>query len=63
MALPGGNPGIAIGAEHRHESPDKPSPSGTQAGSISDVAAKGGNKLSAIYLELLAPLTRSPAAA
>jgi iron complex outermembrane receptor protein len=61
FALPGGNLGIAIGAEHRHESLDNPSLSGTQDGSInaSYVAAKGTNNISAIYMELLAPVLKT----
>ncbi|WP_229506425.1 TonB-dependent receptor [Massilia sp. BJB1822] len=61
MPLPGGNLGLAIGAEHRREKLDNPSLSGTLDGSINSsyVAAFGDSKVSAIYAELLAPVLKT----
>ncbi|WP_229260620.1 TonB-dependent receptor [Duganella alba] len=61
FALPGGNLGLAIGGEHRHEQLDNPSLTGSDDGStnISYVAAKGDTKVSAIYAELLAPVLKT----
>ncbi|MES3022902.1 MAG: TonB-dependent receptor [Pseudomonadota bacterium] len=61
MQLPGGAMGLAIGAEHRRESLDNPSLSGTQLGEInaSYVAAKGDEKVSAVFLEVNAPVMKS----
>ncbi|MYM21907.1 TonB-dependent receptor [Duganella sp. FT135W] len=61
FALPGGNLGLAIGGEHRHEQLDNPSLTGSEDGStnISYVAAKGDTKVSAIYAEVLAPVLKT----
>ena len=61
FALPGGNLGLAIGGEHRHEQLDNPSLTGSDDGStnISYVAAKGDTKVSAIYAEVLAPVLKT----
>jgi iron complex outermembrane receptor protein len=61
MQLPGGAMGLAIGAEHRREKLDNPSLSGTQDGSInaSYVAAKGDEKISAVFAEIAAPVLSS----
>ncbi|CAN7524481.1 TonB-dependent receptor [Pseudoduganella sp. LjRoot289] len=61
FALPGGNAGIAIGAEHRQEKLSNPSLTGTSDGSInaSYVAAFGDTKVSAIYAEILAPVIKN----
>ncbi len=61
FALPGGNLGIAVGAEHRRDKLDNPSLSGTEDGSIntSYVAAKGDSKVSAVFVELLAPVLKT----
>ncbi len=58
MQLPGGNLGVAFGAEHRREKLDNPSLSGTQDGSInaSYVAAKGDQNISAVFVEVAAPV-------
>ena len=60
-ALPGGNMGLAIGAEHRRNTLDNPSLSGTADGSInaSYVAAAGDSNVSAVFLELLAPIVKT----
>jgi iron complex outermembrane receptor protein len=60
MDLAGGPMSLAVGAEYRKESLDNPSLSGSEDGSvnISYVAAKGDNKISAVYAELLAPVTK-----
>ncbi|WP_229474423.1 TonB-dependent receptor [Pseudoduganella lurida] len=61
IALPGGNIGLAVGAEHRREKVSNPSLSGSENGSINSsyVAAFGDAKVSAIYAEILAPLLKS----
>lgn len=61
FALPGGNLGLAVGAEHRREQLDNPSLSGTADGSTntSYVAAKGDTKVSAMYAEVLAPIVKT----
>jgi iron complex outermembrane receptor protein len=58
MQLPGGALGLAFGAEHRREKLDNPSLSGTRDGSInaSYVAAKGDQNISAVFLEVAAPV-------
>jgi iron complex outermembrane receptor protein len=58
MQLPGGAMGLAFGAEHRREKLDNPSLSGTLDGSInaSYVAAKGDQNISAVVLEVAAPV-------
>lgn len=60
MDLPGGPMQLAVGAEYRRESLDNPSLSGSENGSvnISYVAAKGENKISALYAEVLAPVAK-----
>ena len=60
MQLGGGMMGLAVGAEYRKESLDNPSLSGTENGSVNSsyVAAKGDEKVSAIYAELLAPVVK-----
>jgi iron complex outermembrane receptor protein len=61
MQLPGGALGIAVGAEHRREKLDNPSLSGTATGEInaSYVAAKGDEKISAVFVEVAAPVLKS----
>jgi iron complex outermembrane receptor protein len=59
--LPGGALGLAVGAEHRREKLDNPSLSGTQDGTINSsyVAAKGDEKVSAVFLEVAAPVIKT----
>ena len=61
MQLPGGAMGLAVGAEHRRDKLDNPSLSGTETGQINSsyVAAKGDSKVSAVYLEVLAPVIKT----
>ncbi|MGB9110450.1 MAG: TonB-dependent receptor [Telluria sp.] len=61
MQLPGGNLGVAFGAEHRREKLDNPSLSGTLDGSInaSYVAAKGDQNISAVFVEVAAPVIKT----
>ncbi len=61
MQLPGGSMALAVGAEYRKEELDNPSLSGTIDGSVNSsyVAAKGDDKVSAVYAELLAPVVKS----
>ncbi|MGJ7914910.1 TonB-dependent receptor [Massilia sp. LXY-6] len=61
MQLPGGALGLAFGAEHRREKLDNPSLSGTADGSInaSYVAAKGDQNISAVFLEVAAPVIKT----
>ncbi|WBS04156.1 TonB-dependent receptor [Pseudoduganella sp. SL102] len=61
IALPGGNIGLAIGAEHRREKVSNPSLAGSENGSINSsyVAAFGDAKVSAVYAEILAPILKS----
>ncbi len=61
MTLPGGDLGLAIGAEHRRDKLSNPSLSGTENGTInaSYVAAFGDTKVSAVYAELLAPVLQT----
>jgi iron complex outermembrane receptor protein len=61
MALPGGNLGVAFGAEHRREKLDNPSLSGTLDGSINSsyVAAKGDQNISAVFVEVAAPVIKT----
>jgi iron complex outermembrane receptor protein len=56
--LPGGALGLAFGAEHRREKLDNPSLSGTLDGSINSsyVAAKGDQNISAVFVEVAAPI-------
>jgi len=58
FALPGGNMGLAIGGEHRREKLSNPSLSGTEDGTINSsyTAAFGDSKVSALYVEALAPV-------
>jgi iron complex outermembrane receptor protein len=58
MQLPGGALGMAFGAEHRREKLDNPSLSGSEDGSINSnyVAAKGDNNVSAVFVEVAAPV-------
>ncbi|TFW32738.1 TonB-dependent receptor [Massilia horti] len=58
MQLPGGALGVAVGAEHRREKLDNPSLSGSQDGTINSsyVAAKGDTNISAVFVELAAPV-------
>lgn len=59
--LPGGALGLAVGAEHRREKLDNPSLSGTLDGSINSsyVAAKGDEKISAVFVEVAAPVIKT----
>jgi iron complex outermembrane receptor protein len=61
MQLPGGALAVAVGAEHRREKLDNPSLSGTEDGSInaSYVAAQGDEKISAVFVELAAPIIKT----
>ena len=61
MQLPGGAMGIAVGAEHRREKLDNPSLSGTETGAInaSYVAAQGNQKVSAVFVEVVAPVIKT----
>jgi len=61
IALPGGNIGLAIGGEHRQEKLDNPSFAGSENGSINSsyTAAFGDTKVSAVYIEALAPILKS----
>ncbi len=61
MQLPGGALGVAVGAEHRREKLDNPSLSGTSDGSInaSYVAAMGSQNISAVFVELAAPVLKT----
>jgi iron complex outermembrane receptor protein len=58
LQLPGGAMGLAFGAEHRREKLDNPSLSGTVDGSINSsyVAAKGDQNVSAVFVEVAAPV-------
>lgn len=58
LELPGGALGLALGAEHRREQLNNPSPSGTEDGSINAnyVAARGDAHVSALFAELAAPV-------
>ena len=59
--LPGGALGVAVGAEHRREKLDNPSLSGTIDGSINSsyVAAKGDTNVSAVFVEVAAPIIKT----
>jgi iron complex outermembrane receptor protein len=59
--LPGGAMGLAVGAEHRREKLDNPSLSGSEDGSINSsyVAAKGDQNISAVFIEVAAPVLKS----
>ncbi|WP_426112324.1 TonB-dependent receptor [Massilia sp. PWRC2] len=59
--LPGGALGVAVGAEHRREKLDNPSLSGTLDGSINSsyVAAKGDTNVSAVFVEVAAPVLKT----
>jgi iron complex outermembrane receptor protein len=61
MQLPGGAMGVAFGAEHRREKLDNPSLSGTVDGSINSsyVAAKGDQNISAVFVEVAAPVIKT----
>ncbi|MFM9433687.1 iron complex outermembrane recepter protein [Janthinobacterium sp. CG_23.3] len=61
FALPGGMLGLAVGAEHRREKLDNPSLDGTRDGSVNSnyVAAKGDSKVSALFIEVAAPLVNT----
>ena len=61
FALPGGMMGLAVGAEHRREKLDNPSLDGTLDGSVNSsyVAAKGDSKVSAVFVEVLAPVVKT----
>jgi hypothetical protein len=61
MQLPGGALGLAFGAEHRREMLDNPSLSGTLDGSINSsyVAAKGDQNISAVFVEVAAPVIKT----
>ncbi len=61
FALPGGMMGLAVGAEHRREKLDNPSLDGTRDGSVNSnyVAAKGDSKVSAVFVEVLAPVVKT----
>jgi iron complex outermembrane receptor protein len=61
FALPGGNMGLAVGAEHRKEKVSNPSLSGSENGSINSnyVAAFGDSSVSALYAEILAPIVKN----
>jgi iron complex outermembrane recepter protein len=58
MQLPGGALGLAVGAEYRREKLDNPSLSGTENGTInaSYVAAQGDQNISAVFVEVAAPV-------
>jgi iron complex outermembrane receptor protein len=60
MKLPGGMLAVAVGAEHRREKLDNPSLSGSENGSInaSYVAAKGDSSVSALFVEVAAPVLK-----
>ncbi len=60
FALPGGNLGLAIGGEHRREKLVNPSLTGTDDGTINSsyTAAFGDSKVSALYVEALAPVLK-----
>ena len=59
--LPGGAMGLAVGAEHRRDKLDNPSLSGTSDGSINSsyVAAKGDTNVSAVFVEVAAPVIKT----
>jgi iron complex outermembrane receptor protein len=61
MQLPGGALGLAFGAEHRREMLDNPSLTGTLDGSINSsyVAAKGDQNISAVFVEVAAPVIKT----
>jgi iron complex outermembrane receptor protein len=61
MDLPGGALGVAVGAEYRREKLDNPSLSGTENGTInaSYVAAKGNQNVSAVFVEVAAPVLKT----
>lgn len=61
MALPGGNLGVAFGAEYRKEKLDNPSLSGSEDGSINSnyVAAAGDQNIGAVFVEVAAPVLAS----
>jgi iron complex outermembrane receptor protein len=61
MQLPGGALGVAIGAEHRREKLSNPSLSGTENGSINSnyTAAFGDQNISAVFVELAAPIIKT----
>lgn len=61
MQLPGGALGLAAGAEHRREKLDNPSLSGTENATINSsyVAAKGSETVSAVFVEVAAPVIKT----
>jgi iron complex outermembrane receptor protein len=61
MQLPGGALGLAVGAEHRREKLDNPSLAGSADGSINSsyVAAKGDQNISAVFVEVAAPVLKT----
>jgi iron complex outermembrane receptor protein len=61
MQLPGGMLGVAFGAEHRREKLSNPSLSGSENGSInaSYVAANGDSSVSALFVEVAAPVVKN----
>jgi iron complex outermembrane receptor protein len=61
FALPGGNMGLAVGAEHRQDKLNNPSLGGSEDGTINSsyTAAFGESKVSAIYAEILAPVLKT----
>ncbi len=60
MPLAGGNMALAVGFEHRKESVNTPSLSGSEDGTINSsyVASFGDTKVTAAYAELLAPILK-----
>jgi iron complex outermembrane receptor protein len=61
MQLPGGALGVAVGAEHRREKLDNPSLAGSENGTINSsyVAAKGDQNISAVFVEVAAPVLKT----
>jgi iron complex outermembrane receptor protein len=61
MQLPGGALGLAVGAEHRREKLDNPSLAGSEDGTINSsyVAAKGDQNISAVFVEVAAPVLKT----
>ncbi|TFW17532.1 TonB-dependent receptor [Massilia arenosa] len=60
IELPGGMLGVAVGAEHRDEKVSNPTLSGTETGDInaSYTAAFGDTKVSALFVEVAAPVLK-----
>ncbi|MDN4052959.1 TonB-dependent receptor [Massilia sp. YIM B02763] len=61
FALPGGNMGLAVGAEYRRLKLDNPSLSGSEDGTINSsyVAAKGTDDVKAVFVEVAAPVLQT----